>query len=61
MIGNGSAPMLAGAIAPHAGLRGYLVLNTMLLLGVLTLWVLQGPGAGPSLRGFGRWRRAEEQ
>ena len=44
MLGNGSAPMLAGWMAPSVGLRGYFLLNSVLLLAVLFLWVARGPG-----------------
>jgi len=52
MIGNGSAPVLAGALAPLAGLRGYFALNSALLLAMLALWLLRGPGVART------WRRA---
>ncbi len=61
MIGNGSAPMLAGAMAPSVGLRGYLLLNSALLLAVLVLWMLRGPGVMLAWGRIGRQRQPEEQ
>jgi MFS family permease len=65
MVGNGSAPMLAGLLATSIGLRGYLVVNTALLVAVLILWVLRGPDigplTGPSIGSIGRPRQAEER
>jgi DHA1 family multidrug resistance protein-like MFS transporter len=49
MLGNGSAPMLAGMLAPSVGLRGYFALNSALLLGVFGLWTARGSGIGAAL------------
>lgn len=61
MVGNGSAPMLAGALASSVGLRGYLVLNTVLLLAMLGLWTLRGAGFGFAPGWFSRMGRPEER
>jgi DHA1 family multidrug resistance protein-like MFS transporter len=53
MIGNGSASVLAGALAPLVGLRGYFILNSALLLGMLAAWVLRGPGVALTWRRMG--------
>lgn len=61
MLGNGSAPMLAGWMAPSVGLRGYFLLNSAILLGVLALWLVRGPGVTLALGRLGAWRREEER
>jgi MFS family permease len=59
MLGNGSAPMLAGWMVPVPGLRGYFLLNSAILLGVLALWLMRGPGVTLASGPFGGWRREE--
>jgi len=51
MLGNGGAPMLAGAMAPWVGLRSYFVLIAMLLLASLGWWWWRGmrPAGRPAL------------
>jgi len=61
MLGNGSAPMLAGWMAPAAGLRGYFLFNSAILLGTLALWVVRGPAVRLPLGRWGGWRRVEER
>jgi MFS transporter, DHA1 family, multidrug resistance protein len=61
MLGNGSAPLTAGWLAPTVGLRGYFVLNSLLVLLMLILWVLRGPGVSLTLGRWGFWRRAAER
>jgi MFS family permease len=50
MLGNGGAPMLAGVLAPWAGLRAYFLLTALLLLAALAYWWWRGmrPGPAPS-------------
>lgn len=42
MLGNGGAPMLAGAMAPWVGLRIYFLVTALLLLCALALWWWRG-------------------
>jgi hypothetical protein len=53
--------MLAGAMAPLVGLRGYFALNSALLLMLLVLWTLRGPGVTLAWGWPGRSRRGGER
>ncbi|HEX7926922.1 MAG TPA: MFS transporter, partial [bacterium] len=51
MLGNGGAPMLAGAMAPWVGLRVYFLVVALLLLASLAWWWWRGmrPSGKPVL------------
>ena len=47
MLGHGTAPLLAGQLAPWVGLRGYFVLHAVLVASGVALWAVRGLRRAP--------------